>query len=286
MKLTRFGTIGQERPGVLIENAVVDVSAIIDDYNSNFWKGDGITRLATLQASDLDGLPRHGLDRIRIGPPVTTPGKIVCVGINYRGHAAESGAAEPEEPVLFMKAPNSMVGPFDDVLIPPNSIKTDWEIELAVVIGKRARYLKDPSDALAAIGGYSISNDVSERANQLERGGQWVKGKSAETFNPLGPYAATPDEIADPDSLDLCLSVNGEIRQQSNTKDCIFSPTYLVWYISQFMVLEPGDIINTGTPAGVGLGMDPPRYLKDGDVMELSISGLGGQRQVCRQATV
>jgi len=284
MRLARFGVPGAERPGLIVGEDIVDMSKVVNDYDRYFWTNGGSRRVAEAFELDQGRLSRFRLDSVRLGPPVPLPEKLVCVGINYPGHAAESGSAAPKEPVLFMKAPNSIVGPFDDVLIPPNSSKTDWEVELAVIIGAKARYLSDPSAALGVIAGYSISNDVSERTNQLERGGQWVKGKSAETFNPLGPFVATPDEIEDPDSLDLCLSVNNAVRQQSNTGECMFSPTYLVWYISQFMVLEPGDIINTGTPAGVGLGMNPPCYLNDGDIMELSITGLGTQRQTCRQA--
>jgi 2-keto-4-pentenoate hydratase/2-oxohepta-3-ene-1,7-dioic acid hydratase in catechol pathway len=284
MRLVRFGPPGAERPGLIDGEDIIDVSKIVDDYDRGFWTNGGSSHLAAAFEADQKRLSRFRLDSVRLGPPVPLPEKLVCVGINYPGHVAESGSAAPKEPVIFMKAPNSIVGPFDDVLIPPNSSKTDWEVELAVIIGAKARYLSDPSAALGVIAGYSISNDVSERTNQLERGGQWVKGKSAETFNPLGPFVATKDEIEDPDSLDLYLSVNNVVRQESNTGECIFSPTYLVWYISQFMVLEPGDIINTGTPAGVGLGMNPPSYLKDGDIMELSITGLGTQRQTCRQA--
>jgi 2-keto-4-pentenoate hydratase/2-oxohepta-3-ene-1,7-dioic acid hydratase in catechol pathway len=211
---------------------------------------------------------------------------VVCIGLNYADHATESGSDMPAEPVVFFKAPNTVVGPNDDVLLPVGGDKTDWEIELGVVIGSEARYLPNADAAAKVIAGYTISNDVSERAFQLERGGQWVKGKSCETFNPLGPWLVTPDEIADPQSLDLWLTVNGESVQNSTTANMIFGVDYLVWYLSQFMVLEPGDLINTGTPAGVGLGLHPPRYLRPGDVMELGITRLGRQRQQCRRAVV
>ena len=215
---------------------------------------------------------------LRIGAPVRKPDKIVCIGLNYRNHALESGMEVPKEPIIFMKAPNTLVGPHDDVRIPHKSQKTDWEIELAVVMGATASYLASPRDSLAHIAGYAVSNDVSEREFQLERGGQWDKGKSCATFNPLGPWLVTSDEIPDPQRLQMFLEVNGQRVQNESTADMIFPVSHLIWYVSQFMVLEPGDIINTGTPSGVGLGLRPPRYLAVGDEMRLGIDGLGEQR--------
>lgn len=260
------------------DSTVVDVSSLVDDFGPAFWHRGGVPRLAE-QLVDAGELPSLDLSSMRLGPPVTRPSMLVCVGHNYLDHVREAGAVVPAEPVIFMKAPNSVVGPNDDVLIPPGAEKTDYEVELAVVIAKRCRYLADLDAAGDAIGGYVISNDISERAAQLERGGQWVKGKSFETFNPLGPYLASPDEIDDPDDLDLELSVNGETRQRSNTSQMIFSTAYIVWYLSQFMVIEPGDVVNTGTPPGVAYGMDPPRYLRAGDRIQSSIAGLGSQIQ-------
>jgi len=215
----------------------------------------------------------------RWSSPVTRPGKVICIGLNYSDHARESGMAVPEEPIVFLKAANTVVGAYDDVLIPRASVKTDWEVELGVVVGRAARYVESAAAAAAHIGGFCISHDVSERAFQLERGGQWTKGKSCDTFNPLGPWVATPDEVADPADLGMSLKVNGEFRQRGNTATMIFDPAHLIHYLSQFMTLEPGDLISTGTPPGVGLGMKPPQYLKAGDVVELEIEGLGKQRQ-------
>ena len=282
MRLLRVGNPGNESPAVEYEGTVYDASSVVGDYDGGFWGSGGLDSLgAAVQAG---GLPTVG-DGVRIGAPIPRPSKVVCVGLNYRAHAIESGAAIPSEPIIFFKAPNTVVGPNDDVLIPPGSTKTDWEVELGVVIGETCRYLADERQAAAAIAGYAISNDVSEREYQLERGGQWVKGKSAETFNPLGPVLVTADEVPDPQALALRLSVNGRELQSSSTADMIFGVHHIVWYLSQFMVLEPGDLINTGTPAGVGLGLKPPTYLEPGDVMELSIDGLGTQRQVAKQAT-
>jgi 2-keto-4-pentenoate hydratase/2-oxohepta-3-ene-1,7-dioic acid hydratase in catechol pathway len=285
MKLLRIGPAGAERPAVLADNGTVfDASAVAsDDYGPRFLAGGGIERLADEVARG--HLSVTDASEQRIGAPITRPGKVICIGLNYADHAAESGMALPEEPVVFFKASNTVVGPNDDVLLPIGGEKTDWEVELGVVIGAQARYLEDEAAAEAAIAGYCISNDISERAFQLERGGQWVKGKSCETFNPLGPWLVTPDEIGELDSLGMWLEVNGERVQDGTTKNMVFNVPYLVWYLSQFMVLEPGDLINTGTPAGVGLGFDPPRYLREGDVMELAIDGLGTQRQVCERAT-
>ena len=287
MKLLRVGSVGNERPAVMTENGrVLDVSSEVDDYGEAFFAGGGLDRLRSLLDDGGDGLPTVDLDGERIGAPIARPSQVLCIGLNYADHAAESGLAVPSEPVVFNKAPNTVVGPNDDVLIPPKSEKTDWEVELGIVIGSRARYLQDEDAAVRAIAGYCISNDVSEREYQNERGGQWVKGKSAETFNPCGPWLVTPEEIDDVQSLAMTLRVNGEAMQDGTTATMIFSVAHVVWYLSQFMVLEPGDLVNTGTPPGVGMGKKPPRYLKDGDVMELEVEGLGAQRQQCRRATV
>nr|WP_204075792.1 fumarylacetoacetate hydrolase family protein [Planotetraspora phitsanulokensis] len=285
MKLLRVGAMGEERPAVLDgEGRVRDLTGVLDgaDIDGRFLAGGGLDRVrAALAGGDLPVVDTEGL---RIGAPVARPEKVVCIGLNFRDHAAESGAAIPEEPVVFMKAPNTVVGPFDEVLVPRKSVKTDWEVELAVVIGKTARYLESHEDALALIAGYAISNDVSEREFQLERGGQWDKGKSCETFNPLGPWLVTADEVADPQSLGMRLWVNGELRQDGDSKNMIFGVAEVIRYLSWFMVLEPGDVINTGTPAGVALGMPDHPYLREGDVMELEIDGLGRQRQPVGQA--
>ena len=267
---------------------IYDTSAVAPDgYGPAFFADRGIDRVQ--DALERRSLPEAYHDWERIGPPITRPGKVVCIGLNYADHAAESGMSLPPEPVVFFKAPSTIVGPEDEVLLPIGGVKTDWEVELGVVVGSPARYLEDVQAGAAAIAGYCVSNDVSERAFQLERGGQWVKGKSCETFNPLGPWLVPSGDIAGDDIADVGLSmwldVNGERMQHSNTKNMVFSSGYLIWYLSQFMVLEPGDLINTGTPAGVGLGLDPPRYLVEGDVMELGIDRLGTQRQVCRRAT-
>jgi 2-keto-4-pentenoate hydratase/2-oxohepta-3-ene-1,7-dioic acid hydratase in catechol pathway len=282
MKLLRVGPPHNERPCLLrSDGAMVDVSDRVTDYNGAFFAGGGVEQLREL---DIEGDARVVPAGTRIAAPITKPSKVVCIGLNYADHAAESGSEIPPEPVVFFKAPNTVVGPNDDVLIPIGGEKTDWEIELGVVMGAQARYLPDTEAAADVIAGYVISNDVSERAFQLERGGQWVKGKSCETFNPLGPWLVTPDEVGDPHQLDVWLAVNGERLQDSTTANMVFSVHHLVWYLSQFMVLEPGDLINTGTPAGVGLGLKPPRYLQPGDVMELGITGLGQQRQCCVRA--
>ncbi|GAB3960248.1 fumarylacetoacetate hydrolase family protein [Micromonospora vulcania] len=228
--------------------------------------------------------PLAGAADLRIGAPISRPGKIVCIGLNYRDHAAETGAAIPTEPVVFMKDPCTVVGPFDTVLIPRRSAKTDWEVELGVVIGRAARYLETPADALACVAGYLVSHDVSEREFQLERGGQWDKGKSCETFNPVGPELVTADEVGDPQDLRLNLSVNGVRRQDGTTADMVFPVDHVIWYLSQFMVLQPGDLINTGTPAGVAMGLAGQPYLRAGDVVELGITGLGTARQPIGQA--
>jgi 2,4-didehydro-3-deoxy-L-rhamnonate hydrolase len=284
VKLLRIGPVGRERPALLTpDGEVYDASSVAsDDYGHEFLAGGGLAQLETaLAAGDLQ--PMDITDQ-RLGAPITRPGKVVCIGLNYADHAAEAGMELPKEPVVFFKASNTVIGPNDNVLLPIDGHKTDWEVELGVVIGSPARYLEDLQQAEAAIAGYCVSNDVSERSFQLERGGQWVKGKSCETFNPLGPWLVTPDEIEEVESLAMWLEVNGERVQNGSTSNMVFGVAYLVWYLSQFMVLEPGDLINTGTPAGVGLGYKPPRYLKEGDVMELSIDGLGSQRQMCRRA--
>jgi 2-keto-4-pentenoate hydratase/2-oxohepta-3-ene-1,7-dioic acid hydratase in catechol pathway len=282
MRLLRLGAPGEERPAVLEGGTARDVSSLVGDFDADFWAGGGVGDLQMAVQADPGSFPEVELSDTRLGAPVAKPSKIICIGLNYLEHIAEAGAEVPDEPVIFLKAPNTVVGPNDDILIPPRSEKTDYEVELAVVLGGECRYLADPDAAANMVGGYAVSNDVSERAYQLERGGQWVKGKSCETFNPLGPYLVAPDEIPEPNNLELTLTVNGELRQSSNTKDMVYPPAYLVWYVSQFMVLEPGDMINTGTPSGVALGMSQPRYLQSGDVVEASITGLGTQRVSCR----
>lgn len=283
MQLIRLGPAGDEQPAVRSDDGIVyDLTPLTDDIDGRFLADDGIARAR--HAVSAGELPVIAAAERRIGPPVTRPGMIVCIGLNYRDHAAETGQRPPDEPVIFMKAPNTVVGPYDDVLIPRGSTKTDWEVELAVIIGKRARYLDSPQAAAEVVAGYSISNDVSEREFQLERGGQWVKGKSCETFNPLGPWLVPAGDISDVANLRLRLWVNDELRQDGSTADLIFDVNYVVWYLSQFMVLEPGDVVNTGTPAGVALGRSDKPYLRDGDSVRLEIDGLGYQQQTFRQA--
>lgn len=286
MKLVRVGPMGAELPGVLLgDGTLVDVSSVTRDYDAAFFADPGgLRRLGEILASGPGPLPVLAGDGRRFGPPVARPHKLICIGLNYADHAEESNLPIPDEPIVFAKGTNTIVGPTDTVLIPRRSEKTDWEVELALIIGKAARYLPSEDAAMDCIAGYTISNDVSEREFQIERGGQWVKGKSCETFNPLGPWMVTRDEVEDPGNLEMALRVNGEAMQSGSTATMIFSPAHIVWYLSQFMVLEPGDVINTGTPPGVGMGMSPPRYLRAGDVMELTIDGLGQQRQVCAQA--
>jgi 2,4-diketo-3-deoxy-L-fuconate hydrolase len=279
MQLMRIGAAGSERPIVRVgEDGYVDVSDAVPDFDQTFFAG-GLVSLRDLVAERTAAGDVRRFANERIGPPIGRPHQILCIGLNYRDHAAETGQDVPGEPIVFTKAPNTLVGPDDDVRIPRNSEKTDWEVELGVVVGRRASYLGSEDDARAAIAGYVLVNDVSERAFQLERGGQWLKGKSAETFNPAGPWLATPDEITDDLALDLWLDVNGRSMQRGSTATMLFSPAFIVHYLSQFMVLEPGDLINTGTPPGVGMGMTPPTYLKAGDTVELGITGLGVQRQ-------
>lgn len=275
MKLLRFGQPGNEKPGVLINNEICDVSAFGEDFGEKFFETDGLNRLKSWLAKNAN-LPKATAQRI--GTPFTRPSKIICIGLNYSDHAKETGAKLPEEPIIFFKATSALTGPNDQLTIPKNSVKTDWEVELAVVIGKKASYV-DEKNALDYVAGYCLHNDYSERAFQLERGGQWVKGKSCDTFAPMGPYLVTSDEIADVDKLGMWLSVNGKKYQDGNTSNMVFKVPFLVSYLSQFMTLLPGDVISTGTPAGVGLGFNPPVYLKKGDVIELGIDGLGTQRQ-------
>jgi len=277
MRLMRIGPVGGERPVLLDGDEALDASSVVTDFDRAWWADGGPERLTAAWSEGR--MPPADIEGQRIGAPVARPGKVVCIGLNYRDHAAETGAAIPEEPIIFMKGPDTVIGPNDTVLIPRKSTKTDWEVELAVIMGSEARYLDGPTDAWSVIGGYAIANDVSEREFQLERGGQWDKGKSCETFNPLGPWLVTPDEIEDPHALRMRLSVNGETRQDGSTANMIFGVDHVIWYLSQFMVLEPGDVINTGTPAGVALGLPDHPYLRSGDVMELWIDGLGRQRQ-------
>ena len=278
MKLIRFGAVGQEKPGVQLANGTkIDVSAFGMDYNEEFFGNEGIEKLSTWLETNQESCPEIG-DEERLGAPLTRPSKIVCVGLNYAMHAAESGMDIPKEPVLFFKATSAIVGPNDDIMLPKGSTKTDWEVELSIVIGKKASYVEE-ADAIDHIAGYVLHNDVSERAFQLERSGQWVKGKSCDTFAPIGPFIATTDEIKDPNNLNLWLKLNGNIMQNSSTSDFIFNVQEVVSHISQFMTLLPGDIISTGTPFGVGFGLRPELYLKAGDVVELGIEGLGTSQQ-------
>jgi len=278
MKLIRWGNAGAEKPGILNEQGLrLDVTAFGSDFDEDFLASGGLQKLGSWLAAQGSSLPRVA-DSVRLGPPICRPSKIVCVGLNFRDHAAEAKAEPPKEPVLFFKSTTSLVGPNDALKIPRNAQKVDWEVELAVVMEKKASYVTE-GDALDHIAGFCLHNDYSERAFQLERGGQWVKGKSADSFAPLGPFLATRDELPDSGQLAMWLKVNGEFRQRSSTSEMIFGVPFLVSYISQFMTLLPGDVISTGTPAGVGLGMKPPQYLKAGDVVELGIEGLGESRQ-------
>jgi len=278
MKLIRFGELGKENPGVLMEdNTRLDVSAFVRDYDEAFFTNEGIPRLERWLKEKGDSVPRIA-QSVRLGSAISRPSKIVCIGLNFRDHARESKMQIPMEPVIFFKATSSLVGPNDDLMIPKNGRKVDWEAELAVVIGNKCSYI-EREEALEHIAGNVLHNDYSERAFQLERGGQWVKGKSADTFSPLGPFLATRDEIRDTSHLGIWLKINGAFRQRSSTSEMIFDVPTLVSYVSQFMTLLPGDIISTGTPAGVGLGMKPPQYLRDGDVVELGIDQLGEAKQ-------
>ena len=280
----RLGDVGSERPVVAVgpedeRKEYVDVSDLTNDFNEGFFGSGGIDLVRAKVAERVSKnqvLPFAGE---RIGAPFARPHQILCIGLNYRDHAAETGAQVPPEPIVFTKSPNTLIGPNDDVLIPRKSVKTDWEVELGVVVGKRARYLESPLAAREHIAGYVMVNDISEREFQLERQGQWSKGKSCETFNPAGPWLRTSDEVKEPSNLKIQLSLNGELKQNSSTNQMVFDPEFLVYYLSQFMVLEPGDLINTGTPPGVGLGHKPELYLKPGDLMRLSIEGLGVSEQ-------
>ncbi|MFF1959390.1 fumarylacetoacetate hydrolase family protein [Streptomyces sp. NPDC058220] len=286
MKLLRVGTAGAERPALLDQDGTTlrDLSSLVKDVDGALLADDAA--LDRVRAAAVSGeLPVLDADGLRIGPPLGRIGKIVCIGLNYHDHAAETGAEIPTEPIIFFKAPDTVIGPTDTVLVPRGSRKTDWEVELAVVIGRTARYLDSAEEGLAHVGGYAISHDVSEREFQIERGGTWDKGKNCETFNPLGPWLVTSDEVPDPQALPLRLKVNGELKQDGTTADQIFGVGEVVRYVSQFMTLYPGDVINTGTPAGVALGKPEPKpYLRAGDVVELEIEGLGSQRQEFKDA--
>ena len=278
MKLIRFGNVGHEKPGILLKNGKkIDVSAFGEDFDENFFGTEGIERLHLWLVNNKINCPTVR-DETRLGSPMVRPSKIVCIGLNYARHAAETGVNIPKEPVLFFKSTSALVGPNDDLILPKGSKETDWEVELALVIGKKASYV-NKVDALNHVAGYVLHNDYSERAFQLEKSGQWVKGKSCDTFAPMGPYIASKDEIKDPNNLNLWLKLNGKMMQNSNTSDFIFNIQMVVSYISQFMTLLPGDVISTGTPCGVGLGLNPPKYLKPGDVVELGIEGLGNAKQ-------
>ncbi|WP_045558350.1 fumarylacetoacetate hydrolase family protein [Streptomyces sp. FxanaA7] len=280
MYLMRIGEPGAEKPVARIDDETyVDLSDVVTDFDETFFGDGGIDRVRPVVAERAAAGQVSRFDGERVGAPIARPHQILCIGLNYRDHAAESGMPVPDEPILFTKSPNTLIGPNDDVRIPRGSTKTDWEVELGIVIGRRTSYLESVDDARGAIAGYVTVNDVSERAFQLERGGQWAKGKSAETFNPAGPWLATADEVDDVLDLDMWLDVNGVRRQTGSTKTMIFDPYFIVHYLSQFLVLEPGDLINTGTPPGVGMGLTPPVYLQPGDVMELGIKQLGTQRQ-------
>lgn len=278
MKLIRFGASGEEKPGVLIDGARKDCSAHFSDWNNDFFANNGLSKLQEIVSGQGDSLPVVEESQ-RWGSCVARPGMIMCIGLNYSDHASEAGMDVPTEPILFMKATNTLAGPFDDIKIPKNSSKTDWEVELGVIIKKDVVYLADEKEAEEAIAGYCLVHDVSEREFQIEKGGQWVKGKSCPGFSPVGPYLTTSDEINNVLDLKMKLSVNGETMQDGSTSTMVFSPAYVVHYISQFMKLEAGDIISTGTPPGVGFGMNPPKYLKSGDIVELSIDNMGSQKQ-------
>lgn len=278
MKLIRFGKQGEEKPGILLSNdEKIDVSSFVSDYDENFFGSGGLINLKDWLSENEASAPRLD-DNVRIGPPIARPSKIICIGLNFKDHAAESGFDAPEEPLIFGKATSAICGPYDNIIIPRGSEQTDWEVELGVVIGKKTSYV-DQDQALEHVGGYVLHNDVSERAFQKDRGGQWIKGKSADTFAPMGPFMATPDEIDNISDMRMWLNVNGENMQDGNTSNLIFSVDHVVSYLSQFMTLLPGDVISTGTPAGVGMGMNPEKYLKPGDVVELGIDGLGSSKQ-------
>ena len=277
MKIARLGALGQEKPAVIVSDSeAIFVDDVISDFNRAELENGAITKIEKI---DLNGRPKVRIENFRIGSPVARPTKVICVGLNYAKHAVESGMTPPTEPVIFMKAPDTVIGPNDDVVVPPNSNKTDYEVELCIVIGKNALYLKSPDEASKYILGYTISQDISERHWQVERSGQWVKGKSFPTFNPMGPWIVTADEFAknglDPNNLSLSCTINGEVRQNSRTNDLIFGINHCVWYISQFMELKAGDVINTGTPEGVGMGFKPEKYLIGGESIVTTIEGIG-----------
>jgi len=276
MKLIRFGEAGKEKSGVIINDKRYDTSAFGEDYNEQFFETDGLNRLSAFLKEN-NNLPQISED-VRLGCPIGRPSKIVCIGLNYVDHAKETNATPPAEPVIFMKSTTAIVGPNDNIMIPKDSVKTDWEVELAIVIGKKASYV-DEARAMDYVAGYVLHNDVSEREFQIERGGTWDKGKGCDTFAPIGPFVATADEIKDPGNLRLWLKLNGETMQNGTTANFIFDIPFLIAYTSKFMTLLPGDVISTGTPAGVGLGMKPPVYLKPGDIIELGIDGLGTSTQ-------
>jgi len=277
MKLIRWGAAGSEKPGVIINETWYDVSAFGSDYNEEFFEKDGLEKLAEFVKANEDKLTVVPADS-RLGSPIGRPSKLICIGLNYADHAKETNASLPSEPVIFMKATTAITGPFDEIIIPKNSVKTDWEVELAVVIGKKASYIEE-HEALSYVAGYVLHNDVSEREFQMERNGTWDKGKGCDSFAPIGPFLATKDELGDIDNLRLWLTVNGKMMQDGNTSNFIFNVPFVIAYVSQFMTLLPGDVISTGTPAGVGLGFNPPIYLKAGDVVELGIDGLGSAVQ-------
>jgi 2,4-diketo-3-deoxy-L-fuconate hydrolase len=277
MKLVRFGAPGEERTGVVVDDKILDTSAFGEDYNERFFATDGLKRLTAFVAGNQASLPVVAADT-RLGAPFARPSKIVCIGLNYVKHALETNAPVPKEPIIFMKSTTALIGPNDDVMIPKDSVKTDWEVELCVVIGKKASYVAEES-AMEHVAGYCLHNDISEREFQLERGGTWDKGKGCDTFAPMGPWMATKDEISDPHTLRLWLKLNDKILQDGNTDDLVFNVPQLIAYTSRFMTLLPGDVISTGTPSGVGLGFNPAIYLKPGDVMELGIDGLGTSKQ-------
>lgn len=285
MKLMRVGAPGQERPAVcMADGSVIDVSSVVNEYDGAWLAAGGMAALEARLKEGVDGFPSVDINAERVGAPIVRPGHILAIGLNYADHAAEAGMDVPSEPILFTKAPSSYCGPNDTVIIPRTSVKTDWEVELGVVIGKEASYIADEAAAMEYVAGYCVVNDVSERDFQINRGPTWVKGKSAKTFCPTGPWLVSRDEIPDPQALPMKLSVNGQSCQDGNTSTMIFGVAHLVWYLSQFMVLEAGDLIATGTPPGVGMGMKPPKFLAAGDVMELEIEGLGKQRQGLAQA--
>ena len=279
MKLIRFGALNKEKPGVCVDGINYDVSAFVKDYDEAFFAENGLAGLAVIIKEQVATLPKIAAGT-RLGSPVARPSKIICIGLNYADHAKETNATPPAEPVIFMKATSAIVGPFDEVVIPKDSVKTDWEVELAVVIGKKASYVAE-ADAMDFVAGYCLHNDISEREFQLEKGGTWDKGKGCDTFAPLGPWMVTKEEVADVHQLKLWLTVNGKAMQNGTTANLIFNIPFLVAYVSRFMTLLPGDVISTGTPAGVGLGFNPPVYLKAGDTMELGIDGLGSSKQTC-----